>query len=132
MNEFFLEYPKMKEQMIFKILENPYDLDRDTFVNICRKRISWLEHVDDKVIRYLYYSCTHGFYSYNEKLFDVGDKCNCIYVITSGWIDIQISDGAKTSVTLDTLGPGSFIGQSFVLKQEPFPYMGINREVQSC
>lgn len=88
MNEFFLDQPRIKESMIESIIKNPYDEDRESFVEICKKNIHFLEKVPEGLIRQLYYSCRHLFFIQDEVLFEVGTKCDCLYIIKSGQVDI--------------------------------------------
>ena len=59
-------------------------------------------------------------------LFDLGDYCEDIYMILSGVIDIVISDGSSNRQVLDSLGRGSVLGMSFILKHEQWVYQALN------
>ena len=41
------KFPIFKQKMINQILENPYDLDREYFVDTCRKNIIFLKDATD-------------------------------------------------------------------------------------
>ena len=56
----------------------------------------------------------------------MGDKCDSIYYIFQGVLDIVISDGYLHHKVLDVLGKGSFIGMNFVLKNEMWFYKAMN------
>ena len=118
--------------MINNIVRNPYDIDREAFVKICKSNIHFLTDVDDSVVRELYYRSTHHHYIQNEKLFDIGECCDSIIIIIRGMIDIRITDGMYLYETLDLLGPGSIIGCNYMLKKERWPYLAINTLVSTC
>ena len=50
-NEYFMDYPDMKDAMIQNVINNPYDRERDIFVNICKSNIHFLSEVDLKLLR---------------------------------------------------------------------------------
>jgi len=116
MKNILVESPGLKHEMIEEILENPYDVDRDEFVKLCRTQINYFKKVDEDVLKQLYYRTTKKFVVSQGTLFDVGDKCNEIYIVLSGVFDIEITDGFKLRTTLDLLGKGSIIGSNYILK----------------
>ena len=81
-----------------------------------------MEGVDSKLVRQLFYGCAHHFYERDEKIFSLGEPCDNIIIVMSGVLDIIITDGRNYEQTLDVLGPGSILGQNFVLKGEKWPY----------
>ena len=52
-------------------------------------------------------------------------------VIQSGLVDIVLWDGFDQKETLDTIGKGSIIGHNMMLKQERWPYMGVNSGIMT-
>ena len=78
------------------------------------------------MLRQLFYRSEQKFFDIGGVLFDVGDKCESIYYILQGVLDIVISDGYANHRVLDVLGKGSFIGNNFILKQEMWFYKAVN------
>lgn len=76
-----------------EVLENPYDFERDMFVSQIRKEVPYFENLDVKELRELYYLSEERFVKYDEVLFQLGERCNGLYMIINGWIDIIITDG---------------------------------------
>ena len=118
--------------MMKQIVDNPYDLDRENFVELCKNKIQFMNKIDEKVIRELFYSCQYYFYSRDEVIFEVGSRCDGILIILNGHVNIQMTDGNNYHKTLDQLGSGSIIGQNFVLKQEHYPYRALNKNKMNC
>lgn len=108
--------------MIDDTMSNPYDTEREWFVQVCQQSIDFFRYIDDDVLRELYYSSKHRFCDSGQILFNVGDKCNEIIFIVSGMIDIIITDGTEVHMTLDLLGRGSVIGANYILSQEKWYY----------
>jgi CRP-like cAMP-binding protein len=67
-------------------------------------------------MKQLYYRTTKKFVVSQDTLFNVGEKCDEIYIILSGVFDIEITNGVNLSITLDLLGKGSIIGSNYILK----------------
>lgn len=109
------KYPQLKDDFRQEILQNPYDNERQYFMDICRKHIKYLNTAEEDVLKKLYYESRQEFYEPNQELFLFGDVCKYIYIIISGVIDIVISDGTHKEV-LDILCKGSLIGVNYVLR----------------
>ena len=73
----------------------------------------------------MYYKTYVQWYGPTQKLFEAGERCNCLYIILNGVIDIQISDGEETQV-IDSLGKGSVIGINYLIKKEKWVYSAVN------
>ena len=132
MLSFFGKFPKLKEKMIHKIITNPFDQGREDFVKLCKENIEFLKGFKSNDLRQLFYSCMHLFLNPAELLFDAGDVCEAVYIVLAGTVDIEITDGYSRQTRLDTLGPGSILGQHFVIKQEPWYYRATNNTIHSC
>lgn len=76
--------------IIDKIFDNPYDVDRNFFVQKCRDHIAFLKYLPERNLKKLYYGCSQIFYDYDDILFDYGDYCQCIYIVLSGMISIEL------------------------------------------
>lgn len=50
-------------------------------------------------------------------------------ILQAGLVDIVLWDGYDQRETLDTIGKGSIIGHNMMLKQERWPYMGVNNSI---
>ena len=108
-------------------MSNPYDTEREWFVQVCQDSIDYFKYIDDDVLRELYYSAKHRYCDSGQSLFNVGDKCTEIIVIVAGMIDIIITDGKDVHMTLDLLGKGSVIGSNYILSQEKWYYKAVNK-----
>ena len=124
--EFLDKYPQMRRSMTDRIIKNPYDPERDYFVEICRKNIEFLKFTSLDVLTQLFYRSKQQFLDYGQKLFNIGDLCEDLFIVLSGTIDIQISDGYENTETLDVLGRGSVIGFNNILNKEMWYYAAIN------
>jgi hypothetical protein len=78
----------MKKQMIMRIIENPYDEDREAFINTCRQNIHFMQDIQKNLIRQLFYSCKHYFYNFDSVLFEYNTPCDGIYLILNGTAEI--------------------------------------------
>ena len=76
--------------------------------------------------------CESRFVGPHQKLFEAGEACNAVYIIKSGTLDVELTDGDYIDVRLDTLGPGSVIGMNFFLFKEPWYYRIVNNTSYSC
>lgn len=65
-------------------------------------------------------------------MFEVGQECQDIYFVQSGFIDIVLTDGYKLNDTLDEVGKGSIIGPNMVLKREKWPFVGVVSQPMTC
>ena len=101
-------------------------------VDLISKNIDFFDGIDLNIIRELYHRASIGFYDTGEKLFDIHDICDTVFVILSGSINIVISDGTNIKGTMDILGPGSIIGINTFLKGEQWWYYGINNINIAC
>ena len=131
-NEMFLCFPEMKKKMQDFITRNPYDRDREAVVNLIDNNIDFLQGLGKNQLRQMYYRAPIGLYDSGEKLFDIHDTCDTIYIILSGVIDIVISDGINIKGVMDVLGPGSIIGINTFLKNEKWYYYAINNVRHTC
>ena len=132
MKDFFKKFPKIKLDLINEIISNPYDHERDDFVIMCQNNIPYLQDLQVDTLKKFYYDCKYMFLREEALLFDAGERCQNIYILLTGSIDVQLTDGDKLIQTLDTLGPGSLLGMNFVLKQEPWYYRAKNNTVHQC
>ena len=48
-------HPKLHNEMLLEIVQNPYDAERDQFVKICKSRISYFKDIDDEILKNIYY-----------------------------------------------------------------------------
>lgn len=129
MNKFFGTFPKLRSSMIENIIKNPFDQDREDFVQLCKENITFLKNFSTNELREVFYMCMHLFLNPAQVLFEAGDVCDAVYIVLSGTIDVEITDGFTKSRRLDTLGPGSILGQNFVLKQECWYYRAVNNTI---
>ena len=130
--DFLSHFGSMRQFIINQIIHNPYDLEREEFVKLAQNNIEFLRDADQDILRQLFYRTEQRFYEQGQKLFDVGQECKEIFILQSGVVDIVLSDGYDQHCTLDQIGKGSIIGPNMVLKQEKWPYQGINNSVTTC
>ena len=124
--ELITAYPDIKKAFKDQVIQNPFDSEREMFVKLSKQSVEFLKDADDDMLRQLFYRSEQSFYDIGQVIFDVGDKCECIYYILQGVVDIVISDGYANSKVLDVLGKGSFIGSNHVLKAEYWFYRALN------
>lgn len=65
----------------------------------------------------LYYKSKQQFYGPTQKLFEIGDICDKMFLVMSGVIDIIVHNEHVRQV-IDTVGKGSVLGMNFILKKE--------------
>lgn len=124
--ELITAYPDLKKAFKDQVIQNPFDSERELFVQLCKKSVDYLSDADEDMLRQLFYRSKQQFYDIGQVVFDVGDCCDCVYYVLQGVIDIVISDGYAHHKVLDVLGKGSFIGISSVLKEETWAYKAVN------
>lgn len=130
--EFLNHFTQMRKFLIDQIIHNPYDFEREEFVKLCQNNIEFLREADQDVIRQLFYRTKSKFFEQGQQLFEVGQPCTEFFIIQKGNIDIILSDGYDQHAVLDTVGKGSIIGPNMILKQEKWPYYGVNSYVHTC
>lgn len=123
--------PVLKQTMIDDIMSNPFDTEREWFVEVCQDSIDYFRYIDDDVLRELYYSAKHRYCESGQTLFKVGDRCTEIIVVVSGAIDIVITDG-ETALTLDLLGRGSVVGSNYILSHDKWYYEAANKSTMAA
>ena len=114
MNKIIIKYRDTKQKLENFILWNPYDLERDYFIEIAQRSISFFKRLDNITMRKIYMACKHLFFETNQFIFDVGDTCDCIYIVCLGNIEIGLTNGVEY-MTMDYLGRGSVIGYNGVV-----------------
>lgn len=124
--EFITIFPDVRLALRDQVLQNPFDGEREQFVKLAKTSVDYFKDADEDMLRQLYYKGEHEFLDIGQTIFDVGDKCNSIYYILQGVLDIVISDGYSNHKVLDVLGKGSFLGMNFILKSEIWYYKAVN------
>ena len=84
---------ELKQRLQDRILENPYDLDRENAVRVMRKSVPFLANLDSRTLRYLYMRAKQKNYHYNDLLFKIGQNCKALQILVQGTIEIGLSDG---------------------------------------
>lgn len=102
-------------------MKNPYDCERDYFVEMCRRSVDYMKKLDEIALRQIYMKSTHKYFEFGETIFDVGQKCHDLMLILSGWVEIGLTDG-KNYMQLDYLSRGSFLCFYGVLMQNDYNY----------
>lgn len=114
------EYPVIKEQIINNCIKNPYDSDRHYFLKII-KRVPYFNSLNDEALSLIYTECEMISLDMDEQLFKFGTKCEYIYIVLQGVIQVDMTDGYLTQY-LDCMGRGSIIGINGVLKGNEMAY----------
>ena len=83
----------MKVQLIQNVIANPYDTDREDFVDLCLTKIPFFQEFDKNWLRIMFYQCQHDFVSPDQVLFNAGDLCEDIIFILTGCLDVELTDG---------------------------------------
>lgn len=107
--------------MINKILESPFDEERDFFVNLCKTHVPYLAKVSDRDLKLFYHRSAETFYNCGELLFGLCEPTDFFYVVMEGVISIELTDGYKDHI-LDLLGRGSLIQTHNVIFDELAAY----------
>jgi CRP-like cAMP-binding protein len=68
-------------------------------------------------------------YTAEHAIFSPGEDCQCIYIIVSGLVEINFSDGFQ-NFFLDVLGPGGVIGVTNVLNYEKWTFIATT--IRNC
>lgn len=100
-------------------------------MKLCQSNIEFLHDADQDILRQLFYRARQKFFEPGQNVFTIGQQCTEIMVLQSGVIDIVLSDGYTNHETLDSIGKGSIIGANMVLKQEKWPYLGVNNSPET-
>ena len=74
-------FPNVKLHLVNKIISNPYDEERDFFVQVCKDKIPYLAQMKDTFIRQLFYRANMFQYEMTENIFDVGDNCDHLMIV---------------------------------------------------
>lgn len=113
----------LKNEIITKQLLNPYDVDRNFFVLTLKKQVPYLDVLEDARLKHLYYKSHRHIYCKDQVLFEYGSPCDCIFVILSGIVAIELINNKKEVIhQIDLLGRGSVLGQNSVLSGNTWFY----------
>ncbi|CAI2370632.1 unnamed protein product [Moneuplotes crassus] len=120
------EYPFIKQKMESKMIDE-YNDPWKKFVKKVLRNIDYLSYcVSDETIEEIVYFCEPITISENTQLFKAGSKCQDIYIISDGELDISVNNANKETF-LDTLHIGSSIGSYCALVNEPYSISGKSR-----
>lgn len=122
--EMITQLPQVKTTLIASIINNPYDHEREFFVQNVKRNIDFFKKLPDEILRQLYYRSTWRFYDYSQKVFKIGDNCDRLYLIMSGVIEISL-ESKGTTQQLDLMTRGSILGIYGILKQDPWNVQAI-------
>jgi len=114
MNKIIIKYQGSKQKLENFVILNPFNYERDYFIDIAQRSIDFLKRVDQIGMRKIYMACNHLYLTDNEVIFNVGDICESIYIVVSGNIEIGLSNGTEY-MTMDFLGKGSVLGFNGVI-----------------
>jgi hypothetical protein len=64
--EMLRQFTFMKKIIQTKIINDPFDEDRDNFIRVCRRNIPYLSNLDKKILKKLYYRCNEYYYEMDE------------------------------------------------------------------
>lgn len=115
------QLPNVRECLIDSLITNPYDHEREFFVENCRRHIDFFKKMPYKYLRQIYYRSTWRFYDYSQVVFKKGDKCDRIYMIMSGVVETSLERRGKKQL-LDLMTRGSILGFNGILSQDPWHY----------
>jgi CRP-like cAMP-binding protein len=73
------------------------------------------------VIEQLHYTLQVENHEGGARVFSEGSECRQVYFVTSGALELFVEDGREQR-TLDSLGPGSWIGAYTVLNASSFKF----------
>ena len=104
------------------MLENPFDVDRNMFIERCKKYVPYLKRAKKENLKTLYYKADLKFYQLDENLFHQGDICQYMYIVLSGVIEISMITRNKGVEIIDLMGFGSIIGTFNVLDEDEWHY----------
>lgn len=77
-------YKDIKEKLTKMVIRNPFNIEQQYFVEVCRNRIPFLKEQSDYTLRCLFYSSNLEMFEMEETIFTYGTKCKCIYIVMSG------------------------------------------------
>jgi hypothetical protein len=102
-------FKEMSFKITYNIISNPFDMDLNYFLEICRKRIPYLVNQPDNLLRQLFFSGEFKMYEVDEPIFKANERCKDLIIIMQGVVEIDMTDGLQ-NVLMDLLGKGSVIG----------------------
>lgn len=120
--EMLLFSPDIKLDLINGIVNNPYDFDRDYFVQKCQFEIPIFQNLDVNFLKQLYYRCETNFYEQDQIIFEAFSKCGYLYIIMQGVVGIELLDKDEQPYLIDIMGRGSIMGLNNVIKGEEWLY----------
>lgn len=109
MHKIIIKYQETKQKLENFVLQNPYDLERDYFIEIIQRSIEFFKRLDYMAMRKIYMESQHVYFEQYKVIFNVGDVCEYIYIIMFGNVEIGLFNGVHY-MTMDQLGRGSVLG----------------------
>ena len=113
--EMCTQMPQVKTSLINSIISNPFDHEREFFVQNVKRNIDFFQNLPDDLLKQLYYRSTWRFYDYSQNVFKQKDPCDKIYLIMSGVIEISMEQKGITQ-QIDLMTRGSILGSIGILK----------------
>ena len=107
--EMSMVFPQVSTQINSQIVNNPFDIECQYFITVCRKRIPYFKTLSEKILKDMYYSSDLMLFDINQKLFSAGNKCKDIFIVMQGVLQIDLTDGTNEFM-LELMGRGSVIG----------------------
>lgn len=78
------QMPKVKQSIIKKVLDNPFDLDRNYFTLQLRTKVPYFKNCSINHLKKIYYNCEHQYYEFDQIVFNSGEKCEFLYFVIRG------------------------------------------------
>ena len=72
------------------IFDNPFDIERQFFMDTCRQQIPFLKDVESDILKHLYYKSRQCFYNTGQGPFRYGQKSTSIVIVVDGLLEIFI------------------------------------------
>lgn len=130
--EMLMLFPSCHSSMVATVLGNPFDLDRNYFVLKCRQDVHYFKDVPDDRLKRLYYEADTRTYELDQLIFEKGDPCEYIYIVVSGVLGIELTDGVSNFQHIDYMGRGSILGANSVISGARWHYRCVSRSRHSA
>ncbi len=75
-----------------KLLENPFDIERNYFAQQIQELVPYLKKASQKLLKKMYYMSSIKFFEDEQVIFEVKQPCNALYFVMQGVVAIEIYD----------------------------------------
>jgi CRP-like cAMP-binding protein len=92
-NKVLFRFRSVRQNIIDCAANNKFDILKERFIEVARKSIPYFKKISENILGRIYAESDIKMYEYEQSLFKFGTKCDYIYFIFQGAVQIDVSNG---------------------------------------